>query len=117
MTKTMRTLTKANEKALSELPERLQRLQRELAIERTKDFDNDLYAVRREYRFRVSVFRHPTEGFVATTKAAGHVHRYNGATPVDAFIKLTRSLDWLVVRLDFEKNQALREARQWAEAA
>lgn len=101
------TLQEAREKAEAALPERLQRLQRELAIDRTKDSDNDLFAVRGEHRFRISVFRHPTHGFVATTKAAGHVHRYNGKTPVDAFVRLTYSLGWVVSRLDFEKNVAL----------
>ena len=107
MIKATTTLREAHAKAVAALPERLQRLQRELAIERTKDFDNDLFAVRGEHRFKISVFRHPTQGFVATTKAAGHVHRYNGSTPVDAFVKLTHSLEWLVSRLDFEKNVAL----------
>jgi len=99
------THAEARERALASLPERLQRLNRELAIERSKDFET-LYAVHGEYRFKVSIFRHGSHGFVATCKAAGHVHRYNGELPSYAFAKLTESLKWVASRLDYEKNIA-----------
>ncbi len=117
MTKeTAERLREARETAMAALPERLQRLNQELAIDRTKDFDNDLYAVRGEYRFRVSVFRGGHHGFVATTSAGGRVHRYSGATPVDAFIKLTGSLVWLTARMDHEKQVAYNESRRYETA-
>jgi hypothetical protein len=89
-----------------ELPARLQRLNKELAVERIRDFDNDLYATRNGHRFRISVFRHHRFGFVATCKAAGHVHRYEGTLPSDAFTTLVHSLKYVVSRLDNERLAA-----------
>lgn len=100
------THAEARERALASQPERLQRLNRELAIERSKDFDY-IFAVRREHRFKVAVFRNGGNGFVATCKIGGRVHRYNGELPSYAFAKLTRSLEWVASRLDYEKNVAL----------
>ncbi len=109
MTKvTALTLKEAREKALAELPERLKRLNRELAVERSKDFDY-IFAVRGEHRFKVAVFRNGGTGFVATCKIGGQVHRYNGDLPSYAFVKLTRSLEWVASRLDYERNMAMRE--------
>lgn len=99
------TREEATKRALASLPERLQRLNTELAIERSKDFET-LFAVHDEHRFKVSIFRHGSNGFVATCKAAGHVHRYNGTLPSYAFAKLTESLKWVASRLDYEKNMA-----------
>lgn len=107
------THAEAKERALASLPERLQRLNRELAVERSKDFDY-LYAVRGEHRIRVCVFRADQPGFIATCKIAGRVHRYSGDLPSYAFTKLTRSLEWITSRLDFEKNMALYEIRKAA---
>ena len=89
-----------------QLPERLRRLNQELAIDQVKDFDNNLYAIRNGHRFQISVFRNSRLGFVATCKAAGHVHRYEGKLPSDAFMKCVESLKWVVSRLDHEKHLA-----------
>lgn len=105
---TRQSIQEAKAKAEAALPERLKRLNREMMIERSIDFDNELYATRNGHRFRISVFRHPVHGFVATTKAAGYVRRYNGATPVDAFFALVNTLHWVVSRLDYERNLLAR---------
>jgi hypothetical protein len=114
-TKTLAVIEQARLRALAAMPERLQRLDRELAIERLKDFDT-LYATRGEHRFKINIFRHGSAGFVATTKVAGHVMRYHGKTPSDSFAKLTISLRWVTSRLDFEKNVAIAEAKKYEAA-
>lgn len=88
-----------------EMPERLERLNRELAIDRVKDFEY-LYATRRDHRFKIAVFRNGGNGFAATCKVGGYVHRYNGDTPSTAFIKLVKSLEWVIAKLDFERNMS-----------
>lgn len=99
------TIAEARERALASLPERLQRLNREMAIERSKDFDY-LFAVRGEHRIKVCVFRADRNGFVATCEIAGRVHRYTSELPSGAFARLTTSLLWVTSRLDYEKNVA-----------
>jgi len=116
MTKVNRiSLKEARERAESAMPERLQRLNRELAIEQTKHFDY-LFATRNGYRFRVCVFRNDRGGFFATTTAGGSVRRYSGDTPADAFYALVNTLVWVVSKLDFEKNVAIYEARKYQTA-
>ncbi|CAN5354553.1 hypothetical protein BH10ACI2_BH10ACI2_00200 [soil metagenome] len=73
-----------------ELPERLQWLNRELAMERTKDFENS-YATRGEYWFKVSIFRNRGGGFKATCRVAGRVQGYYGATPDQTYLMLANA--------------------------
>jgi len=100
-------------KAFDALPDRLKRLNRELAIERSKDFDY-LYAVRGEHRFKIAVFRNGGNGFAATCKAAGYVRRYEASIPSEAFRKLTLGLDYLVRQMEQQKAEAEYQMRNQA---
>lgn len=93
---------------LASLPPRLKRLNRELAIDQSKHHDY-VYAVHGAYKFRVAIFRNEDCSFTATTSAAGRVHRYTADLPSKAFIDLTRSLEWVVSRLEYTKNLASHE--------
>ena len=112
MLKKIEPLTRAETVArrLAELPPRLQKLNTDLAINRSKDYET-LFATHEDHRFKIAVFRSGGGGFAATCKVGGRVHRYNGTRPSDAYIRLVKSLAWVTSKLDYEKNVALSRAR------
>jgi hypothetical protein len=118
----MKPITKEQARARYDaaLPERIRRLDRELAIERVKDFDTLAAKTtrgNREYVFKINVFRNGGQGFSATTKVNGRVSRYNGDIPSAAYGHLIHSLRWAVDQMNFEANEAAYAERKRQEAA
>lgn len=70
------------------LPERLQRLNRELSIEKTKSFDY-LNAVHGDFRVRVCVMRDEDNQFFATAQTGERAFRVQGGSPSGAFWMLS----------------------------
>lgn len=95
-----------------EIPERLQRLDRELMTERTKQFDY-LNAVRTKTPgmpaeiFRVYVARISNSEFHASAQAVGRVFKAKFKTPSGAYAKLMTQLRWGIDRWIVEENARL----------
>lgn len=87
----------------AELPERLLRLDRELATERTKDFET-LYAVRGQIRTEVSIFRNGRNGFTATAKFNGRPIRQFGMMPSEAYFATVRALQSEIVKFEVDRQ-------------
>lgn len=91
----------------SQVPERLQRLDCELATG-MKDKDV-IFAVRAGLRFRIEVSRrqsdNPDRRYVAICFANGKKHRYYGERPSTAYTKLVNgSLVWTATQMQFERH-------------
>lgn len=92
-----------------QLPERLQRLNRELGDERTKDFDY-LYAVHCGLRIRVCVLRNEDGRFFATTQLGKKAYRRGGGIglrPSDAFIILMTTLTIAIAEMTYHERYEL----------
>lgn len=90
-----------------ELPERLQRLNRELGPDQTKTFDY-LYAIHDGLRFRVCVMRDEDNKFFATTQIGTKAFRIEGGSPSGAFWMLSITMRvHLASLLSSERQQFL----------
>lgn len=92
---------------------RLVQLNEDMAINRERDI-YEITASRDDFKFKVTVLRHPSYNFIATTKIAGQLRSYSGRLPSDAFQALTRSLTPVIRRLEAEKAAAEFAAMQAA---
>lgn len=93
---------------------RLARLNQEMAIERRIDIDDRITAFRNDLRFRITVFRHPSTGFTATTKVCGRLRTYTAKTPAAAVLDLISSLKPIVRRYEAERAEVEYHALQTA---
>lgn len=92
-----------------ELPERLERLNRELGTEAVKRCDR-LYATRREHRIEVTITRrdkrpkhHAGEkDYYAVAEFSGQRFFCYGLLPSHAFVRVVKQLEWAVAKYDFE---------------
>lgn len=84
---------------------RLVQLNEDMAIQRHRDIC-EVTAARGGFRFKITVLRHASYGFVATTKINGRLQMYSGRLPSDAFQALTRSLTPTIRRMEAEKAEA-----------
>lgn len=84
---------------------RLVQLNEDMAINRSRDIF-EVTASRGDFQFKVTVLRHPSYGFLATTKINGRLWSYSGRIPSDAFTALTRALGPVIRRMEAEKAEA-----------
>lgn len=90
------------------LPERLARLDREIVVERTKDFDY-VFAVGNGVRIRVCVMRDIDNKCWATAQLGRQAYRYGGGYSASgAFLMLSVALRMAFARMPQAEKQLIR---------